>query len=367
MKSKVAIIGAGMSGLLLARKLIKSNIDVTVYDQKHKLGHPVRASSILSVNGLSALGIDYTKIPANELRGAIIYAGGKKLNIMSKKVMAYSMDRHELNEMLKEECIDAGGKIVTGKRIEAKDLDALASKYIIVGADGFNSEVARHYGFLGNARHVLTYRAEYTADLEDTRMVELFFDKRISPGFFGWIAPEPKGIVEVGVGIEAGHGNSKAAYDRLTKVDRVSEFIAGATLRDSGASVIPIGLRKKFADNEKEVVLVGDAAGQVKATTGGGIVFGGIGALIAADVIKKHIEAGTSLCEYERLWNERHLLDMNLHRAVRRVYSALDTKQIASLIGLMKAMKVDRFLEEYGDMDRPSVVLKRFFLRGFAR
>ncbi len=366
MKSRVAIIGAGMSGLLLARKLRESAIDVTVYDQKRALGHPVRASSILSLNGLAALGIDHTKIPANELKGAIIHADGKSMEIRSKKTMAYSMDRHELNEMLKEECLDTGANVEIGRRIEANDLDTMSRNSIIVGADGFNSVVARHYDFRGSAEHVLTYRAEYLAQQEDTSMVELFFDRRIMPGFFGWIAPEPKGVVELGIGVGEGHGNSKAAYDKFVKIYRVREFLASAKLKDQGASVIPIGFRKRFADNEKEVLLVGDAAGQVKATTGGGIIFGGSGALIAADVIKRHIKGGASLVEYERLWKKKHLTDMRMHNVVRGIYSALDARQIASFMRLMKAMKIDKFLGGYGDMDRPSVVLKRFFLRRFA-
>lgn len=367
MKSRVAIIGAGMSGLLLARKLRKSKIDVTVYDQKHKLGHPVRASSILSISGLSALGIDHTKIPANELRGARIYADGKMMEIRSKKAMAYSMDRHELNEMIKEECVDAGASIVTGKRIDADRLDELSGDSVIVGADGFNSTVARKYGFGACAQHVLTYRAEYAADFEDGKIVELFFDKAVAPGFFGWIAPEPKGVVEVGIGIGQGHGNSKAAYERLAKMQRVSEFLASARLRDHGASVIPIGLREKFSDNKKEVILIGDAAGQVKATTGGGIIFGGNGALIAADAIDRHIKLGANLEEYERLWRNRYWIDMKMHAAIRKLYSGLDARHIASLMGIMKTVKMDKFLGEYGDMDRPSLILKRFFLRGFAR
>ncbi len=366
MKSDVAVIGAGMSGLLLARELARSKIKVRVYDQKQKLGYPVRASSILSVSGLDSLGIDFGKIPYNKLCGARLYAEGKMLEIRAKKAMAYSMDRHKLNSMLKDECKDLGVEIMTGKRIEERDLDDISRDSIVVGADGFNSTVARHYGFGGAVKHVLTYRAEYIADIEDTSMVELFFDKAKIQGFFGWIAPEPQRVVEIGVGIDSRFGNSKVAYDRFIAMQRVGEFIESATLKDHGASVIPIGLRRHFVDEKKGVLLIGDAAGQVKPTTGGGIIFGGNAALIAANVIKNHMEKGTRLAEYERLWRRRHETDLRMHGMIKDAYSKLSAAQIASILGFLEFTGMHRFLGDYGDMDRPSLMLKRFFLRGLA-
>ncbi len=366
MKNRVSVIGAGVVGLLLARKLAGDGIDVVVYDQKSSLGYPVRASSILSLNGLTTLGIDYTKIPHNELRGARIWANGKSIEVRSKKPIAYSMDRHELNEMLKDECVEAGATVITGKRIEGKDLEEISKDSIIVGADGFNSVVARHYNFTGAADHVLTYRAEYITDIEDTSMVDLFFDNKIATGFFGWIAPEPNRIAEIGIGIDSKKGNSRQAYEKFLRIDNVKQFLAKARLRDEGASVIPIGLRDRFADNKKEVLLVGDAAGQVKPTTGGGIIFGGNGALIAADVIKNHIKKGTSLEEYEKLWRKKHGMDLKMHKTLKKTYSSLNSNQVASLMGFMRIFGVEKFLSEYGDMDRPSLMVKRFFLRGLA-
>jgi hypothetical protein len=48
------------------------------------------------------------------------------------------------------------------------------------------------------------------------------------------------------------------------------------------------------------------------------------------------------------------------------VYSALGPEVLGNVITAMNALGVDRFLGAYGDMDRPSLVIKRFFLRGLA-
>lgn len=367
MKSSVAVVGAGTSGLITAKRLAELGVGTTVYDQKKTPGFPIRASGILSITGLGTLGLQYKKAMTNTLQGARLHVGKERIDIRAEKPVAYVLDRLKLNELCMEEAEDAGAKVVTNTKVDGGLLDELASNEILVGADGTVSTVARHFGFPPIGKHILTYRAEYDYRLPESDMVELFFDNSFAPGFFGWICPNSKGIAEIGIGVDSKHGNSRAWFEKFKKAPDVSDIVRSGKLIDEGASVIPVGLRRHFVDSDREILLVGDAAGQVKPTTGGGIIFGGNGARYAAGAIDSHIRHGESLMEYERKWRREFAKEMKLHSFFYSLYSSLGKKKLEVVAKAVKAAGMESFLGRYGDMDRPSVVIKRFFLRGLAK
>ncbi len=367
MKDSVAVIGAGTSGLIAAKDLAGYGIRTHVYDQKTKLGYPAKASGIISINGLKSLGIGYEKAVTNTLYGANIHAGEAVMRIMAKGAQAHVLDRVRLNEICQDEAARAGASVLAGSRIDAKKLEELHSESVIVGADGPVSEVARFFSMGAIKKYTLTYKAEFNVDVEDEKTVDLFFDNSLAPKFFAWTCPNAKDILEVGIGIGAQHGNSKAAFDRFVKKDEIVRMLQGARLMEGYASMIPMQTARSVVDEKNEVLLVGDAAGQVKPTTGGGIVFGGSAAKLAASVVAAHIRSGKRLDSYERLFKKGFGTDIALHGLVNRLYSSLDAKKIGMLMNISKTLGFEGFFSEYGDMDRPSLMLKRFFLRGMAR
>ncbi|MDE1870145.1 MAG: NAD(P)/FAD-dependent oxidoreductase [Candidatus Micrarchaeota archaeon] len=367
MRQNVAVIGAGTAGLITARKLSELGIQTTIYDQKPRPGFPVRASGILSINGLETLGVDYKRVMTNTLHGAILHIGKENIRVRSQKPMAYVLERLRLNELCQDEAVSAGAEVKVGAKADGVMLDSLSKSNIIVGADGAVSTVARHFNFPAIEKHILTFRAEYDFAMADPSMVELFFDKDITPGFFGWIAAESKDTAEIGIGIDSRFGNSKAAFERFKKVPEIAEIVANGKLRSEGASVIPVGIRKRFVDDSKGVLLVGDAAGHIKPTTGGGIIFGGNGALYAAKGIEAHINRGVKLSNYEKLWRKEFEKEVRLHDFFYNVYASLNKKNLENVARAMRILKLDSFLSKYGDMDRPSLVIKRFFLRGLTK
>ncbi len=364
-RSMVAVVGAGTSGLIAARSLSRLGVATTVYDQKRVLGYPVRASGILSINGLKGLGIGYHSGVTNTLSGARIHAGGQTMSVRSKEPIAHVLDRIKLNDICRQEAEDAGAKVVLERKVDAGALTELHKDNIIIGADGPVSVVAKHFGLGGTQKHVLTYKAEYDVPgLDD--MVDLFFDKELAPDFFAWFCPNTKNVLEVGIGINPGHGNAKAAFDRFVKTPDVAKVLDGARMLDGAACIIPMQLRKRIVDAEQEVLLVGDAAGQIKPSTGGGIIFGGHAAMMAADAVKDHIESGASLDAYEKRFRKLFMPDIKMHAFVNRLYSKFGTRGFGRMLGIMNALGMDGFLSRYGDMDRPTVMLRRFFLRSRA-
>lgn len=366
MGDKVTVIGAGTAGLITAKNLSALGIDTTVYDQKPVLGYPAVASGIISIKGLRSLGVDYSKAITNTLYGANIHAGNTVMHIRSLEPKAHVLDRQLLNEACFDESVKSGAKVVKSRKVEDADLEAFHRDSVIVGADGPLSLVARHFRMGTIEKYALTYKAEYNIESADPNVVDLFFDNRTAPKFFGWLCPNSKDVLEVGIGIDSRHGNSKAAFDRFVE-KKVHDAVAGAKMLSGHASIIPLQSARKMVDPEKEVLLVGDAAGQVKPTTGGGIVFGGRAAIIAAKAIADHMKNGKSLMEYEKTFRKRYGLDLKLHGLIRAFYSGLDESGMGFAIKLLNTLGAEAFFSRYGDMDSPATVVKKFFVRGLAK
>lgn len=359
MNKDVAVIGAGTAGLIAAKTLAQLGIPTKVYDQKKVLGVPVRASGILSINGLNGLGIDYRRAVTNTLYGARIHAGREVMKVEAKKAMAHVLDRKELNDLCHDEAVAAGADVVLERRINGQKLDLLAESNIIVGADGAVSEVAKHFSMGEIGRYAVTYKAEFNISPKDLGLVDLFFDKNISEGLFGWFSPNAKDILEVGIGVDSQNGNAKTAYEKFIARPYVSVILGDAKPINEGASIIPMRLRKRIVDERRKVLLVGDAAGQVKPSTGGGIVYGGNAAMMAAEAIREHLASNIPLASYEKRYNSKYGFDTWIHSAVNVVCSK--KFGLSHMIRAMNAVGVPSFLSRYGDMDMPSLIFRNIF------
>ena len=366
MKENVAIIGGGTAGMLAAKALSSRGIRTTVYEQKAVIGHPIHASGILSLRGLSGLGISYRGAVTNALRGANLHAGESTLSVRTRDTIAVVLDRKLLNEACRDEAADAGADVITRKRITSQELSSMGRGNIIIGADGAVSTVAKHFSMGRITRHMLTFKANYNAAAPEPGVVDLFFDNRVYKGLFAWICPNSKDIVEIGIGVDPGLSNSRLAFERFLQTKEVADIVDGRRPVSEGASIIPMGLRERIVDEGNGVLLVGDAAGQVKATTGGGIIFGGNAALMAASAVEANISRGKPLSEYEDAFMRKYGTEMRLHAMVNRFYSSMNPAGLARIIDLSRVLGMEGFLGRYGDMDLPSLMIKRFFLRSLA-
>ena len=370
MDKKVIVVGAGVVGLTLAKELAERGMDVEIYDAKKSVSDgAAKASGIFSISGLGRIGIDPQHTIVNTLDGATLHAGKEKLRVKSKKTMAYVVDRGMLAELCKGAAVKAGSKVIIGKKFDRKELHELAAdkNNIIVGADGAVSTVAAAFGFPPIKEYVLTYKAEYSnINMEDPHMAGLFFSNQIAYRFFGWTCPYSKDKVEVGIGIsDRAKITSTQAFSKFVQSGMLGELLKGSDKLSGYASIIPLTSRAQTVKDN--VVLVGDAAGQVKATTGGGIIFGCSCARILADTIKDNVKHGKSLKLYDSKWRKTYGFDLSMHKFLHSYYSNLKASNFEVFLKLMKALGAEYFFSEYGDMDRPSLMLKRFFLRGLAK
>ncbi len=362
---RVVIVGAGIIGLMMAKELSSRGLEAIVYDGKKDVSEgSEKASGILSKRGLELSGMDYKDSIVNTLRGARLHFGRQTLKVIAKNVQAYVLDRGKLAEANLRGAAEAGADIRLGSRLDLEKIrDFDDGNTVIVGADGAVSSVARAFSFPQIKSFVLTYKAEYrNARISDRSVVDLYFSKRYAQGFFGWVAPYSDSVAELGIGItDKIKKHSMMAFDSFTGADEVKETIEGAELIKGHASIIPVSRRDKTA--EGNVILVGDAAGQTKATTGGGIIFGIACAKVAARSIYLNIKEGRRLSLYDRDWRKSYGADLRMHAALHDYYSRVSEAHMERFIGIAKALGAESFFSKYGDMDSPTLMLKRLFLR----
>jgi len=355
---KCIIVGAGTSGLITARELAHYGVEAEVYERKKAI-KVYTSSGILSLNGLRELHILYKDALLNELFGARLFFGNTVIEVKAKEAKAYSVDRNVLNKKLMEEAKGSGAEIFYGEGISKEKLREISKnkENIIIGADGAVSNVASFFGFPPIKKFILTYRMEYRVRKEDDGFVELFFDNKVTKGLFGWIAPHGDNT-EIGVGVDERFGKSSDALRLFLMRKEVKEAIRNARPLEGGANIIPISLRKRFVDEEKRVLLVGDAAGQVKSSTGGGIIFGGHAAMIASKVVKDYLDNNASLAAYQSLWLKEFKKEIIIHNIIHTLYSSLSNSMLNSIASLAKLLGLEKLLSEHGDMDRPSKIIR---------
>jgi flavin-dependent dehydrogenase len=284
------------------------------------------------------------------MKGAVIDFAGELVEVRTRGTVAHVCDRAALDEALADNAGREGAKIEFGKRITG---NYAANR--IIGADGPLSSVASNFKFPKIKEFASTIQAHLKYKSETPDMVEVFLSDERFPGFFGWVIPHNEEDAEFGIGVTLPN-NAGRAWKALLKLKGkdYSGKIDGA--------VIPLAARKKTADNfgNQKVLLVGDAAGQVKATTGGGVVFGANCAKIAgANCDSPH--------KYELEWRAKFGLDLFMHRQVHKYLAGKNEEQMRRLGSKIKRMDLDKYLSNFGHMDKPSKMIRPELIGHFLR
>jgi digeranylgeranylglycerophospholipid reductase len=257
----VAIIGAGPVGLTCAYELAKEGQRVTVYEEHARIGRPVQCTGIVtsSIKGLAP----FKESVVNRLSKVRITAGRSMVELPAKDLV---LDREAFDRNLAERA-ETLVKIEIGKRLSVvPEADA------VIGADGPDSFVRK----IINPGHVPRYLVGKQAVVKGSFERDVFevYLGSVAPGFFAWVVPEDDTTARIGV---AASKNTEDAFRKFmgTLNARPISYQAG---------LIPIH-DPRIRIMRGNSYIVGDAALQVKATTGGGLVPGLRSAKILADCL----------------------------------------------------------------------------------
>lgn len=185
-------------------------------------------------------------------------------------------------------------------------------------------------------------------------LVELYFGSRRAPGFFAWSIPT--GDNSVRAGLASRKGNVKKLLDELSQ-ENWPRAIVDAT--KSGSVLVSGPMTRCWSPG---FLAVGDAAGQVKQTTGGGIVIGGYCGILAGRAASKFAAAkgenSELLREYDVEWRKMFASDLRRMGLARRIFAGLSDETLDRLFNAMREHTGE--IEEFADMDFQGQIISRF-------
>ncbi len=370
MKYDVAVVGGGPAGAIAAKYAAKNGAKTLLIEEHASIGSPVQCTGLISTKAFKECEIAEDSFLLSRIRGAYVYApGGEELCIRGEDIKAFVIDRKIFDRKLVELAIDEGTDILLKTRFiglergkmtviaygEKKEIQA----EIIIGADGIQSGVGRAANLprCGKFLSGIQFEAPYIP--KDSEFVEIFTGREIAPGFFGWAVPF-NGMARIGLAKEPGV-SPRIFLEKLLRHPVVaSRYRYSRTEHVVGG--IPLGPPRKTVSDR--VMLVGDAAGQVKPTSGGGIYMGAVCAKIAGEIAARASRNECTPGEYERRWRSEVGRELDIGMMIHRSIGKLSDENLNEFFSFLNKPEINEIITEYGDMDHPSVLLQKLLKTG---
>ncbi|MDE1726915.1 MAG: NAD(P)/FAD-dependent oxidoreductase [Thaumarchaeota archaeon] len=338
----VVVAGGSVAGLLCAREIAGKGHKVLVIEEDYEIGTPEHCGGLVSIMGIDDLGIIPMRATLdNKIRSArLISPSGKSVTLDARPQQVIVLDRREFDKQIAHQAQTNGAEIQvrTSLREITKDgvrtTDGNIKCKIIVDARGVSSLIHKdRTGTMQSAQY------EVYADWIDKERVEVYLDQEKYPGFFAWIIPTRRDEAKVGV---AGKGINPA----VVLEDFLKQKGSYSTVRKIFAPIWIKGPIKEFVT--KNVVIVGDAAGQAKPTTAGGIYSSGLGGILAGNAISKFLksEKEKDLQEYQKEWLDRFGKEFERMLLARSLLERLDNKSINVLFESITPQVLDEISKE---------------------
>ena len=372
-KPDIVVVGGGPCGSYSAYTAAKLGAEVLVCEEHEEIGVPKHCAGHLNISSLMRLGL---RIPRgaveNEIRGAVFYSpSGKEFVLRCRAPVTYVVNRELFDKHLFDLAVKSGVQYRLKSRVKSLLFDSGSVKgvslkeggneerleaNVVIDAEGCSSKLLKKTGLHGlkGSMMVKGIQAEVD-DVEDVDedMVEVYLGRNVAPGFFAWIIPKKDGSAKVG--LATGSGDSRKYLRRFME----KHPVASQKLRKSrvtGLSLHPIPLGGPVAKTYSDGFLaVGDAASQVKPTTGGGVIFGLTCARVAGEVayeaVKKQDFSEAFLSRYQSRWKRLVGFDLAAMLRMRRMLDSLPDSRIDGMIGLCRRLGIDSVLEKVGDLD----------------
>ncbi len=365
------VIGGGPAGSKAAELLAK-DFDVLVMEEHKSSGTPAGCAGLITDEVLRLSGVKPDVF--NKLYGAhVFFPCGEKITVRSDWAKANVVDRTELDELMAFKAMDAGAEYrfdckYTGHTISDKVTVRSTGNQtecsLLIGADGHSSNVAMSLGTDNSPKEYLRgFQMDVRKRYEEEDMITIRLGSKVAPGFFSWEVP-------FGDNVRAGLCTSWSAgypYGYMKNLLKIAGLENSKILK-SYSGKIPIGGRPKSYG--ERVLLIGDAAGQVKPVSGGGLYPAFKSAEPLRDVARKAFEtqdfSERALSKYENKWKKSAGKELRTGYTLRKMFVRFDDDDLNRSYKVASKESVRSLLDEI-NLDNPSKVVSGMKLRDMAK
>jgi len=385
-RDSIIVVGGSSCGSFSAFSAAKAGADVVVFEEHKAVEMPSHCAGHLSLSGLKRLGLLPLpdKVVENTFKSAVFYSPcGNEFWVRFSSPVTCVVDRELFDKHMANLAMKAGVEYRLGMRAESLILDngyvkgivisregekeTLPSS-IVIDAEGVSSNLLKKAGYptLNRSAVVNAIHAEVDNinDVESDT-VEVYLGRKYALGFYAWIIPRRDGSAKIGLATKT--GTPKEYLQRFMQ----NHPIASKKLKNSKIvkkSFHPITLGGAISRTyHNGLLIVGDAASQVKPTTGGGIIFGLLCSKIAGEVAAKAVMnknySAKLLSQYQSRWKKTIGFELTALRYLRLMLNRLSDKEVDELIKLCSKLELGKILEEHGDPDFEGASLIRMLRR----
>ncbi len=358
----VVVVGGGPIGALTALTAAETGARVLLAEQGDGTGEPVRCSGLVSPRTLKLYRVSSGIVHREIVGGRLHLPDGTALTLRAEEPRAVAIDRAALDRTVLKQATAAGVEVHTRTRVTHAGMGTVTlnraetvTAAVIVGADGPGSGVRRWFALPPPQEFIVGRQVVVTGELERPDEVEVFVGSAVAPGGFAWAIPAEPGRLRVGLVVPRG-----TDVNRLLAQLLETRF-PGAVHAGTGG-LIPIGPAAHTYG--AGVLIVGDAAGQVKPLSGGGLYPGGVSARIAGRIAAQAALAGMTdadhLRVYDRQWRAELERELKFGLTLRQILFSLSDDALISLGTMVGVNEVLQVITAAGDFDYPSKLVPAF-------
>jgi len=341
----VAVIGGGPGGLHTAILLAKAGLAVTVFEEHDDIGQPVHCTGVLADDAFDEFNLPRAPILNTLSTARFISPAGFQISYTTPSIEAHVIDRGQLDRMIAAEAKTAGVDLKGGRRVRNVEP---ADRGMRIDIDGDGTVEARAVVLACGASYGLQRRfglgmppvSLNSAQLELPALrggdVEVYFGSDTAPGGFAWTVPvtRPRGpYVRIGLMCD---GDASTFFKQFVNRVGPSWGVMPELATEPRRRFLPLAaLPRTYASR---LLVVGDAAGLVKPTTGGGIYYSLVSATLAAETLGPALASdrldAEALSVYQQRWRQRLGPEFQAQLALRMLAQRMSNAEIDSLFDL---------------------------------
>jgi len=385
----VVVVGGGPAGCMAAKYAAKAGASTLIIEEDAAIGEPVQCAGLISTRALEESELRNRNSFINcEIKGAVVHSPSYELTLESPAQRAFAISRNIFDRELAKEAQKEGADIILDSKVKTvrksdggkkltittattNGAEEIKAK-VVIGADGVRSTVAQLAGLNVVSSSLSCVQIEGEYETEDT-FAEIFVGKSIAPGFFAWTIPlGAENRARIGLCIDerfSPHSNPLPFLKRnLVEHPVIVKKYKGTVFsRTAGKIPIPVnaglqGRRHKTVkiDDETGMLLVGDAAAQIKPITGGGVYYGMKCGKIAGELAAQacRTEDMKVLNDYERRWRNEIGKEVAFGLKVHRLRCVMSDKDFDTIVHTLSQSEILQRIKKAGDMDYPSIVFR---------